>query len=1236
MRLIRLQQPVVLLLAALTGFALASAPCANAQTYASVHGTVTDPTGAVISGASATALNTATGISTLTKTDKNGYYILPQLQVGGPYTVTIESPGFQSSVTTGLTLNVNDNREVDAKMKLGTSSQTVEVSATAVQVETSNTQLQQIVTAEQLESIPLEGRDPDGLQKLQPGVVESSDETGSYSANGSQTPQNSYMLNGTDINDGPLQDEGIYINPDALQEENIVTSTMNPEFARNSGAVVNQILKSGTNEFHGSGFEFYRDTFMNNGNYFSATRPVFHQNLYGGTLGGPIIKKKLFFFVAYQGERNRTGQTTLQPTLTGTKGASATGDFAGDFASDTSYAMTDPTTGQPLALNQPFDNTVVNPDTGTVTCPSIPHKVYSESLSCNTMPASYALQLGFITHITDTPPAWIQAYDNGSVGVTPATIKIPTANWDSIASNLINTYVPQATNGTNYNFNALNTAAQDQGIERLDYTPTAKDSIWASNVFQSSPSYNTLPFLGSSFPGFAQVNTEHYKIFSASWTHTFNSNMLNELRAGYFRFNYPSVVPAQAVQPSTLGFNITPQSSQSGAPFISVGSIFDLGFSPDGPQPRTDTNLSYGDNFTWVKGDHNLKFGGNFEQFRVHNVFGADNNGSYSFNGGGTYSSGDPILDFALGIPDRYTQTSDGVIDAVAEEYFVYAQDNWKMTHDLTVNYGIAWDTEVPNQNRQFGGLGITCWQNSSATSNVFAGGPPGLTWPGDPGCNAAGGPTTHFDHFGPRVGFAWSPSKGPAKLIGTPDAHELSIRAGFGLFYNRDMEEQSLQNLGDPPFFFQSNGAADFGGSPSFANPFMDIGGGGSESNPFPYPAPHVGDPFPSNIAEMDLAAFDKSYGVPYAYNFNLNIQRALPYNMIVQIGYVGSIGHRLSTWYEGDPITPIGHAACLADSAGCAADAQNIHLDYPQYTAQPTIVPGTATEGSAGTGIPWYLSVAEQNTEGSSNYNAFQASLIKAPSHGLQFTVAYTWSHALDNFSGYESGSGGSSGYGNYGRVYNYVPGFSYLNYGDSDYDARQRLSTSYVYSVPVMGFLKHNLIAREALAGWGFSGVTALQSGFPVGISEGTQRSLWCDSESYFGCGDVPQRTGAPIKRYNPRTMPTGSGGLQYFDTSSFSSEPLGTFGNTGRNFFHGPGFNYTNLSVTKIIHFTSDAKRYVQLRLEAFNAFNHANFSAPNGIFISPTFGQITGVDASAEGNGDPAPGRDIQLAGKIYF
>ena len=1158
--------------------ALVDSPVAQAQiTVATIHGTVTDSTGAVVSGAKVTVLNTSTGVASHTTTNTSGFYQVTPLIPGGPYSVTVDANGFQTFQSSGINLTAAANWDTDAKLKVGSASQTVAVTATALQVETTNTQLEQVATASQLEGIPLEGRDVSGLQKLEPGVVEASDRFGTFSSNGSETPQNSFVVDGADMNDGPLQNQGIQINPDALQEENIETSTMNPEYARNSGAVLNQVIKSGTNEFHGSGFEFYRDTFLNNGNYFSQVRPVFHQNEYGGTLGGPVVKNKLFAFLAYQGLRNRTAGTAVNPTL-------STNQLSGQFSSDPNYA------------------------TGAAN---------SAGLTNNPIP--------FAIGSCAAGTKWSQCFASG-------TVNIPTTMWNPLASKLISTYVPQAnTPGSLYTFNALNTAANDQGIVRVDYTITPQDAIWASTIFQSAPAFNTISFGGGSFPGFGQVQTDHIKVFTASYTHTFSASLLNELHAGYYRNNFPSVIPSTPSQPSALGFSITPELPQSGVPYMGIGSYFSLGNSYEGPQPRIDTNLSFADNLTWVRGNHTLKFGGTYEQFRVHNPFGYLNNGYYSYNGQGTYSSGDPVIDFALGIPDLYEQTSDGFIDALAIEAYAYAQDSWRLSPDFTFNYGLAWDVEGPNQNKQFGGSGIVCWSNSSTTSKIYPGGPPGLAYNGDPGCNEAGGIPTRFDHFAPRFGFAWSPSNGPSKLIGAPGSHSMSIRGAFGVYFNRDQEEQSLQNLTDPPALFFDHGAGDFGGSPSFANPFVDIAGNGSEANPFPYTVPKAGGTVNWGVNnELGLSTFTPNYNVPYTYNYNLNIQRALTSSMVLMVGYVGSVSHRLATWHEGDYITPAGHAACLANPA-CAANPAQIHLFFPQYTAQPAIVPGTGNGAIASlpNGLPWYLSVARQDSEGSANYNSFQASLIKAMTHGFQFTAAYTYSHALDDGSGYESGTGSQ------GRVRNYVPGFEYLNYGSSDFDARHRLALSYVYVVPNFHLMHDNPVVRELVTGWGVSGVSAFQTGFPIGINMGTDRSYWCDTFSFFGCADVPQTSNFKIATHNPRATPAH----QYFDTTSFTPEPLGTFGNTTRNFLHGPGYDYTNLSVTKDIHFTSNSTRYIQLRLEGFNVFNHANFATPVGNFSSQLFGQENAVDgqgALADPNGDPSPGRAVQLAGKFYF
>jgi hypothetical protein len=1165
-------------------------------TTASIHGTVTDSTGAVLSNATVTAANTSTGIASTQRTDSKGYYIFPVLHIGGPYTITVDVKGFQKFVSTGIMLDLSSAREVDARLQVGTSSQTIQVKSTAVQVETSDVQLKNVIGAADIEELPMLGRDAVQIQKTAPGVVESQDRNGTYSTNGSQTGENSFLLDGTDINDIFLNQPGITVNPDALAEVNIISSTLDPEFSRNSGAIVDEALKSGTNHFHGDGFEFYRDTFMNNGNYFSATRPVFHQNVFGGTLGGPIIARRAFFFLGYQGLRNRTAQTQLTQVFNNDQ---RNGNFSAD---------------------------------GGLSNKPIP------------FPAGLKGSTGFCPQ----GMLWSKCFPNG---------QIPTSDFNAIASRLLNKYIPKSNYTSSgidyYNFNAPNTDGDDQGIIRIDDQLTPKDALWASTIFDSSLSSNTLPQPatqstgnGANLPGFAANNSGHIKIFNASWTHVFNSNTLNELRAGYYRYNFAELEPAASTlaAPSSFGFDIVPQDTSAGAlPYINVNNIFELGFSTNGPQPRKDENYNYFDNFSKVAGNHSLKFGANIERFIFSNPFNINNSGAFYFNSSATYSSGDPFADFMLGVPATYSQGSGFFIDVRAWQYYAYAQDHWRVSNALTLSYGLGYDAETPFENLQYNGVGVTCWLPSNAQSKVFTGAGPGLLYPGDPGCNKNGSPTTHWNHFSPRVGFAWSPDIPLGEISGAPGQHALVVRGGFGIYWNRVSGEGSQVNQNDPPFALSSVGAAGLGGNPSFANPFADIAGTKGASyaaNPFPYAVPKSGQNVDfSSLYPLEMDNLTSSFDVPYTYNFNLNVQRALPSDMVLTVGYVGSVGRKLIRAYDGDRITQAGHDACLKGTGtaapimlgGTTFTCQQLSGEQSQYfpgdKTQPAVLPGSQMPGVLPNGQPYYWSIGDMLTNGSSSYNSLQVSLAKAPTHGLYFGLAYTYSHALDNASGLDD-----SVANNYGT--NYIPGFEHLSYGNSAYDARQRLVGRYNYAIPLPHSVRNNVLASSALGGWHFSGVTALQTGFPVTIYDaGVYNSLYCDEFSFVNCPDEPNTSTFHIKTENPRHA-----GHYWFDTSTFSQEPVGTFGNVKRNFIHGPGFNYSNFEIYKNIPVGgAESSRYVQLRLEAYNAFNHANFSNPNGNYNSGnSFGSISSVDQPVNTGGDPQPARAIQIAGKFYF
>ncbi|HLG96538.1 MAG TPA: carboxypeptidase-like regulatory domain-containing protein [Bryobacteraceae bacterium] len=1130
---------------------------------ARIHGTVTDASGGGVPGADVKATNTLTGVASNVTTEPDGSFAFLALPVG-TYDVTVTKTGFRTFTSRGIHLLLNQDYALPVQLEVGQVTESVQVEANPVQVETTNTQISTVIPSQAIVDMPLNGRNWTTLQQLTPGVVATSDRMGTYASNGSQSQQNSFLVNGADAIDLPLNTVSTQPSPDAIAEFNMITNTINPEYGRNSGAILNAVIKSGTNAFHGDAFEFYRDTFLNARNVIQTVRPVFHQNQFGGTLGGRIIKDHTFFFLSYQGTRAR------QPQAGNTTTVFSNAQRQGIF-----------------------------PDIATAMATS-PIPLVGENGT---------------TYPAGTPYSTI--FPTGH---------IPTADFNPISSKLLSTYVPAANApGNIFSFNPITTVTQDQGIARLDHV-MAHDAFWVYLFLENAPTSQTLPFTGSSLPGFPEIDARHRKSIQADWTHTFSATTLNELRASWLRFNFVSVGVQQVAQPSSFGFTgINPQFSQfASAPLITLTGYFSLGFSNNGPQPRIDSTYELADNLSKVVGSHQLKFGYDGKRYDVWNPFLADNNGAFSFGGTGQYSTGDPGADFLLGVPDSYLQESGGAIYARTFEHYFFAQDSWKVKPNFTFNYGVGYQIDTPVVNSNFGGLDLNCFIPGEQ-SKVFPTAPVGLAFPGDPGCSSSGY-HHHWDHFGPRAGFAYSPDFG--KITG--GAGKTSIRGGFGVYFNRIEEELTLQNLGSAPFSQLSTGAGDIGGSPSFANPYKDIATGKSVPNRFPFVAPQKGsavdfsqfEPLSINVVSPNLTA-------PYAMNYNINIQRELPGSMIAQIGYFGSQGRHLEVTYEGNPITPAGQAACAADPK-CIADRNNQSVDYPTHTLY---APGDI-----------FASVGTQATVGDSHYNSLQASLQKRLSRGLFFQLSYTYSHSIDDTSGYEN----SAGYGPSGSYIGFSPNPYNLEgfYGDSTFDARHRFVASYDWELPAM--IHNNGIMHTLVDGWTVTGITVLQTGFPIPIYDSSNRSLLCNGGnwSYYGCPDTPQYIGSGgVTTFDPRvgvaskTASTPTGGpknLYYFNPNLFTHPAYGTLGNEGRNNLHGPGINDTDLSLFKRFHYGGE-QRWIELRLEAFNVFNHTQFGVgsfaatapatpPNGNVNSANFGRVLGA----------APGRIIQLGAKIYF
>lgn len=1151
-----------------------------ADVNARIKGTVTDPHGAVLAGVKVTATNEATNVKFDTVSGSDGGYFFAQLPVG-TYTVSVSASGFKSFTAKGIVLNIDQEYVEPVQLTVGSAAEVVEVAAAPVQVNTTDMELSNVVNSEQIVELPLINRNFTGLELTLPGVQASSDRFGTYSVSGGQTQQSEFLINGADTNDIALNTLVISPNLDAIDQFNLIDGPLNAEYDRNSGGIVSATIKEGGNHIHGDVFEFYRDTFLNTANFFQhsvttghAVVSPYHQNIPGFTAGGPILRDKLFIFAGYQATRQRVPQTGGSQSVY--SAANLTGDFSADFTKSANP-------GQLTGFSS-------NPIPGTLN---------------NVIPGCAA------------GTTW-------SSCLTPLGGKVPTSAFNSIASQIVKKYVPAANSGAyGYIFSPVTVTSANQWLGRLDYALNTSNQFTFVGINIQQTATDTLPFTGATLPGFGDQNVESISQYTFDYVHQFSSTMVNDFAAHYTRFNYQAVEPQNTLSPSSLGFNINPQDAAAqNLPTMSVGtsgSYFTLGFSTNGPQPRIDQVYQLDETISKVFGNHTLKFGYDGRRFNVSNPFFANNSGSFGFDpNNSAFSTGDPTLDFLLGIPGTYSQGSGAEIQADAFLNYVFAQDAWKLSPTFTLNYGLGYSIDTPLHNNQYGGEGIACLIPGE-TSKVFSTAPVGVVYPGDAGCNNAGQATTRYGELGPRVGFAWSPDLGP--ISGGPG--KFSIRGGYGIYYDRTEEETALQTLETPPFGISSGGVADYGGTaPQFANPWADLDKGTANANKFPFKFPTKGQAVSYAALEpIGISTYGKDFRAPYAQNIQLSLEREFPSRLIARLSYVGSLARHNQTTYEGNYETAAGHAACLAGSeyspylgitASCIANRNLQSLFFPQNTIGGTIDPITG-----GTGI---TSAGTVGSGANSSYHSLQVSVEKGMTHGLYFQLSYTYAHALDSGSSFENsgfGSNGARGYNQFNTA---------LNYGDSGYDVRQRLVFSPVYIVPQFSGSAFS-IRNMTLAGWEISGITSLATGFPYDVSYAgsTSRSLWCTVDfNFYACPDVPNQNG-PQVRANPRVR-LANGHSTWFTGTNWSAEPIGSFGNTHRDPYHGPGINNTNLIVAKNFILSQEHGFRLQLRMESDNAFNHNQFNNPTSTFGSGSFGQISSA----------ASARQTQLAAKFYF
>jgi len=1267
-----------------------------------IRGTVTDPSGGAVVGAKVELINEATNVSREAVTNSTGEYLFLEVPVG-TYSVQIEQAGFKRFLHKEVELHLNDVLNVDAALQVGGASEVVEVTGAGPVVDTTSTELGTVVNERASTQLPLNQRDVYQLLQLQPGVQSQlgndlfygSNKAGVVTVNGGRGRANNYSVNGGDGNDLFVNLPAVQPSPDSIEEFRVITNNFDAEYGRNSGAVVNVVTKSGTNDVHGSFYEFFRNDVLNAKafTFTPASKTPFKQNQFGGTLGGPIKKDKTFIFGSYEGRRIVNGEDS-QPVIVPT-GAQVNGDFSS--GSTFSGTLTDNTVAT-ILQNRPGCASAVSAAGGA-------------------------------------PIATMTPYS----AIFPGN-KIPTACFDPVAVSLLQ-YVPGAGGSASSIISVPKDRDRgDQFQIRVDHSFTNNQKLSVYYYFDDD---NTLdPFsrfqsFRDPLGNFPSVTTTRNQQINASHTSTIGSKAVNEVRFTYFRegqleFNTPirtnaitascgtgaaaafcftgqtdaplvdasgnclssgtppSGTPlACPANPADFGIHSGLGSKVEGVPFVFNTGVGFIGNNPGGQLPQIGNTFQFADNYSRIIGNHSLKFGGDvryqkFDQFLIFNI-----NGQFSFSSSASGPVGNDVgfdnafPNYFLGLPTSYLQGSAQHELVRSKSVYLFAQDSWKLKPNLTLNYGLRWELNTPLTDI---GHKVQAFRPGQASTiypgiagNDAAGVTPlGIVFPGDKGVpNAL--TSTYYKAFAPRLGLNWSPGSRDgwlAKLTGGPG--KMSVSMGYGIFYN-PIEQLVLEQFSaEPPF-----GGSESITAPLLQTPFVDQTGG-------VHPNPFTGVLNPPRGTPLDWSRFlgttyfgdfQPHLRSQYSDQYNFTIKRELPGDILLQLGYVGSQGHRLLAIYEVNETNPktcleintIPGQACgpfgedspytFTLPAGQGFDLPyynpgGINATGPNVPCLPVKTPaGCHIIGAAGgtpitlTGIRFYSSpfcnplsgagcpstppivgIFAEDTVAKSNYNSLQALFEKRFSRGVQFQASYTFSRTLDNASSFEDAL----------NPFNFN-----ATYGLSKFDARHRFVFNFVWDLPVP---KYEGFKGKLLDGWEMSGILSFQSGFPIRITSQADNEL-LDSTFNFEAPGEPNLV-APFKTVNPRgtvcafgTGPLAVGAPPCVPISGYAFDPnlfdntvagsssagpnpvvLGTIGNAPRSICCGPGINNTDLSFNKSTQLGERLR--MEFRGDLFNIWNHAQFNNVDGNVGDQggTFGQPLRIR-------DP---RLVQFALKFHF
>ena len=1137
----------------------------------SISGIVKDPSGSVVAKAHVIVKETNTGLSYETHTDNNGYYTFPVLPVGH-YVVDVAASGFRGYERRAIVLDTTAALKFDASLEVGNVSQGVTVTDNTLHVETTSSQIGQVITGRQITAVPLDGRSFTDLLSLQPGVAPQTAITsntvqdvgatilnpsgtlnpGNQSVNGQRETANYFSVNGSDVEEDVNAGTAVIPNLDAIAEFRIITSNFDAEYGEYSGGQISVITKSGSNAFHGNAFEFLRNTDLDARNYFSPTRGAFRQNQFGGTFGGPIRRDKLFFFLDYQGTRQTQGVDT--------------GSIAVPSNADRAGNLSDFTTG-------PSGNQLG----GIVGGPYFANILTQK--------------LGY--QVTAGEPYYLLGCASSSTCVFPNAV-IPQRVWSVPAQRMLQ-YIPapNTASGTFATSSSNQTVRDDKAGARVDWN-TRWGLISAYYFIDDFDLVDPYPVAqsGASIPGFSALTTGRAQLISLGDTKSFGTTMVNEFHLSFMRntTNLGQPIGGRNVSLASQGF-VNANGTNSIVALDPKGqSVENLNFNAystgAAANQLVQVNNTYqvSDTFSKVIGNHTMKFGAEFHADEVNAAPIAQFNGSFVFSGTET---GVDFADFLIGVPSQYNQSQLNPFYDRNKYVGVFAQDSWHVLQNLTLNYGLRWDRIAPwsekyNQISTF---------VPGAQSVVFPGAPPGILYPGDPGIPNTLASIDSFD-FSPRVGLAWSPQAEEGsifeKLLGAPGS--TSVRASFGTFYTA-IDATSIGVLAaNAPYGTTYTSPA----PPLFATPFITAADGTNNGQPFPYKFAPLNSSRSNPDPNIDWSSYQPISGIPgydirnhtpYTEAWSLSMERQAGPKTVFDATYIGSSTHRQRVLIAANPGNP---SLCLSLSQPsdvmfgtltCGAGGE----DTVYYPTAGGVVNGTRQQLG-----PNFGSNALQSDIGHANYNALELS-ARHTAGRLEFSASYTYSKSMDQSS-------------NIGEEVN--PFNSALSYAISSFDVKHNFVVSYDYQLPFDQLLHPNRLTR----GWSLSGITHVASGFPVTMINNGDNSLIGTNPNGVNNSsiDEPDYNRGPLHLgKDPRSNKN-----RFFTTNSFSMNALGDPGTAKRRFFYGPGAQNYDMAVAKNLPFTES--RSLLFRVEAFNVFNHTQFNGPqavDGDIGSTTFGQV---------------------------